>query len=98
MNEINEINEIDASTLARGLAARRRRIAHVCPVCGKTFTGTVRARYCSDACSQRATYARHAEERRAQKRAYRERLRAQADAGRTPDDSSRSGGAVRGRG
>jgi len=35
-----------------------------CTVCGKTFTGTKKSAFCSVACKSRASYARHAEERR----------------------------------
>ena len=38
-----------------------------CPVCGKTFTGTARARYDTVACRQKANYERHGETYRAQK-------------------------------
>jgi rRNA maturation protein Nop10 len=31
----------------------------VCPVCGKTFTGTPKARYDTVACRQKANYHRH---------------------------------------
>jgi hypothetical protein len=33
----------------------------VCPVCGKTFTGTPKARYDTVACQQKANYDRHRE-------------------------------------
>lgn len=36
----------------------RRKIGHVCPVCGKSFTGLKTARYCSNRCRQAAKYAR----------------------------------------
>ena len=39
----------------------------MCPVCGKTFTGTVRARYDTVACRQKANYDRHASDYRQQK-------------------------------
>ena len=39
----------------------------VCPVCGQKFTGTPKARYDTVACRQKANYARHAENYRAQK-------------------------------
>jgi hypothetical protein len=38
-----------------------------CPVCGKTFTGQRRAVYDTGACRQKANYARHGENYRAQK-------------------------------
>ena len=39
-----------------------------CPVCGRKFEGLRRQRYCSVNCANRASYARHAEKRRAEKR------------------------------
>ena len=40
----------------------------MCPVCGRNFEGLKRQRYCSINCANRASYARHAEKRRAEKR------------------------------
>ena len=34
------------------------RAEHVCAVCGKTFTAYKQAKYCSNACRQKAKYAR----------------------------------------
>ena len=39
-----------------------------CPVCGRTFEGLRRQTYCSVNCANRASYARHAAKRRAEKR------------------------------
>jgi hypothetical protein len=39
-----------------------------CPVCERSFEGLRRQRYCSVNCANRASYARHAEQRRATKR------------------------------
>ena len=39
----------------------------ICPVCGKSFMGTKKAKYDSSACQQKANYARHAEKYRTQK-------------------------------
>lgn len=39
----------------------------VCPVCGKTFTGTAKAKYDTNACRQKDNYARNGEHYRAQK-------------------------------
>jgi hypothetical protein len=47
------VNE-QVSELARALAAQRRQVSEVCAVCGKTFTATVRRRYCTPACRQAA--------------------------------------------
>jgi hypothetical protein len=66
-----------ASDHARALAAQRQQVEHQCVVCGRTFTGTVRAAYCSQTCKNKAAYARHAEQRRAHRRAsYRARKQA----------------------
>jgi len=65
--------------IARALAARRRREERTCAVCGTTFVGTVRARYCSRACASKADYQRHLEERRATRREH-----YQAQAGKSP--------------
>jgi hypothetical protein len=43
---------------ARQLAALRRRHSKECAVCGKGFKAIAKARYCSNACRQRAKYAR----------------------------------------
>ena len=43
---------------ASALAAQRRRVSHTCPVCGKSFTALKTARYCSNACRQKAKYRR----------------------------------------
>ena len=50
-----------------------RLVDKTCPVCGRTFTGLTRQRYCSQSCASRAAYLRHAEVRReARRRRYRE--------------------------
>jgi len=46
------------SAAARLRAARRRRIAKLCEVCGTPFEGIAQRRYCSDACRMRASRAR----------------------------------------
>jgi hypothetical protein len=43
---------------ASALAAQRRRIGHVCPVCGKSFTALKTAVYCGNPCRQKAKYHR----------------------------------------
>jgi hypothetical protein len=40
-----------------------------CAVCGTAFLGWGRGRFCSDRCRQRSSYAKHAEARRAKRRA-----------------------------
>lgn len=48
---------VDASELARALAARRKRATFVCEVCGREYEAwdraTQRARTCSPACRQK---------------------------------------------
>jgi hypothetical protein len=43
-----------ASELARALAARRRVIEGTCDVCGTSFKGTAKKRYCSHRCAVKA--------------------------------------------
>jgi predicted nucleic acid-binding Zn ribbon protein len=43
---------------AKALAALRRRHRKNCAVCGKGFTAIKTARYCSNACRQKAKYRR----------------------------------------
>jgi predicted nucleic acid-binding Zn ribbon protein len=40
------------------LAAMRRTTWHHCPVCSKRFSGTSRAKFCSNACKQKDKYRR----------------------------------------
>ena len=40
----------------------------ICPVCRKKFEGWGKQEYCSKLCSNRASYARHAEQYRAARR------------------------------
>jgi hypothetical protein len=49
------------SRAARELAALRRRHSKECAVCGKGFKAIATARYCSNACRQRAKYKRNKE-------------------------------------
>jgi hypothetical protein len=49
------------------LAARRKRIQGRCLVCGTTFTGTGKRRYCSNRCRFRATYLRRKEIRQSRR-------------------------------
>ena len=46
------------SAAARLRAAKRRRVAKTCEVCGTPFEGIAQRRYCSDACRVRASRAR----------------------------------------
>lgn len=38
------------------LGAMRRRINHVCPICGRTFVAIRKARFCSNRCRQAEKY------------------------------------------
>jgi hypothetical protein len=58
----------DGAVHARALAARRRRIARTCEVCGAPITGIVSRRYCSNRCASRAYRARHRTEYNARAR------------------------------
>jgi hypothetical protein len=49
-----------------------------CPTCGKTFAGLRRAIYCSLNCRNRASYHRHLERRRTDRRARYAREKEQA--------------------
>jgi hypothetical protein len=64
----------------RETTVTRREPLHrkVCPVCGTQFVGIGRRRYCATSCVQRASYARHADDRRRERR---ERYRRQGAAG-----------------
>ena len=53
-----------------------------CAVCGRTFEGWGRARFCSRTCQNRWDYGQHAEQRRAERR---ERYRRQK-AGRVTEE------------
>ncbi len=50
---------LDASELARQLAARRKPKHVICPVCGAAAVGLGRRTYCSDRCAKRAWWRRH---------------------------------------
>ena len=57
---------------------RERLYEKVCPICGRTFTGLARQRYCTPTCVRKADYARHAAARR---EARRSRYRRERDGG-----------------
>ena len=50
---------MDASEIARQLAARRRPKQVICPVCGTQAVGLGRRTYCGDRCAKRAWWRRH---------------------------------------
>jgi len=52
-----------------------------CATCGRTFTGTKKSAYCSQACKSRANYLKHAEQRR-QHRVEKYRAEKKAAAGK----------------
>jgi hypothetical protein len=76
------MERIVPSAIARLVAAQRRIEQRTCAVCGTEVPGTVRRRYCSNSCVQKAAYARHAQKRRA---ARRERYRRQREQSAAPD-------------
>jgi len=45
------------------LAAMRRIITHICPVCSNEFEGIVKAKFCSNKCKQKDKYRRLKEKR-----------------------------------
>ena len=50
---------LDASEIARQLAARRKPKQVICPVCGTQAVGLGRRTYCSDRCAKLAWWRRH---------------------------------------
>lgn len=60
--------------LVSTVVRRERLVGKTCPQCGGAFLGLRRRRYCSEPCAGKASYERHAEARRAARRArYRSR-------------------------
>jgi hypothetical protein len=49
---------MDKAKIASALSAMRKTTWHYCAVCNKRFAGILKARYCSNACRQRAKYTR----------------------------------------
>lgn len=74
----------DGAVHARALAARRRRIARTCEVCGAPITGIVSRRYCSNRCASRAYRARHRTEYNARARQRRRQRAIGVDADPPP--------------
>ena len=58
-----------AKARERVIVRREPLLDKVCPVCGRGFRGVSKQRYDSPTCLRRASYQRHAEERRAAERA-----------------------------
>ncbi len=48
------ITKEELSRLGRYMARSRRIVEGTCEVCGKTFEGTTKRKYCSNTCSVRA--------------------------------------------
>jgi hypothetical protein len=49
---------VEAVKPGAALAALRRTTWHYCPVCSKRFSGIATAKFCSNACRQKAKYQR----------------------------------------
>ena len=51
---------MDKSKIGAALSALRKTTWHYCaePTCGKRFAGIAKAKFCSNACRQRAKYAK----------------------------------------
>ncbi len=58
----------EGTEAARALAGLRKKEIKVCPICGTEFEGLKRTVYCCTSCANKASYRRHAEERRADRR------------------------------
>lgn len=59
---------MDDSEVGRRLASLRKTREKTCPVCGTVFQAFAKQTYDTKLCANRASYARHAEKRRAEKR------------------------------
>lgn len=51
-------SRMDKSKLGAALSALRKTTWHHCAVCQKRFSGIAKAVYCSNACRQKAKYAK----------------------------------------
>jgi hypothetical protein len=63
------MSDVRPADAARLLAGLRRREPRACEVCGTEVIATTRRRYCSPLCRLKADYVRHADARRAKRRA-----------------------------
>jgi hypothetical protein len=77
---------MDDSRAGRHLASLRKTREKTCPVCGTVFEAFAKQTYDSKLCANRASYARHAEKRRAEKRAEYRRSR-EPVSNASPEDS-----------
>jgi hypothetical protein len=68
-----------ANAHERVIVRRKPLLDKVCPVCGRAFRGVSKQRYDSPTCLRRASYQRHAEERRAAERERYHRKKQQAE-------------------
>ena len=68
------------SELGQALAAQRRREPKVCEVCGTSFEGLAKSRYCSVPCNQRAYWDRKRPELNAKRRERYRRTKSASDA------------------
>ena len=59
---------MDSSEPGRQLAAMRKVREKTCPVCGTVFQAFAKQTFDTKLCANKASYARHAEKRRAEKR------------------------------
>src|SRR3954467_13084664 len=66
---------MEDSQAGRRLAALRKTREKTCPVCGTVFEAFAKQAYDSKLCANRASYARHAEKRRAEKREQYRRMK-----------------------
>ena len=73
------MSDVRVSDAARLIAGLRRQEPRTCEVCGTEVVATVRRQYCSTPCRLKADYVRHAEARRAKRRARYQRRKAQTE-------------------
>jgi hypothetical protein len=58
---MSDIEHTEITEAARRLANQRRMVEGKCKVCGTTFIGTRKKKFCSHTCAQRDYYARHSQ-------------------------------------
>lgn len=79
-----DVREVSVSLIRRFALTEKE-----CPVCGKTFKGTKKARYCSSSCRNRAHYLRHAEQYRQNRKEIYRKQKAKATKAK-PTSSSKA--------
>jgi hypothetical protein len=82
------MGQIVPSEIARAIAAQRQTVTSACLVCGSEVVGLKTRRYCSNACRQRAFYAKHVDEQRERMRERTRLQRLEATAGQTTGPES----------